>query len=196
MKAMDPLLIDVPERLQTARLLLRRPLPGDGAALCEAVRVSLDELRPWMPWAQTESSVDEAETTVRRMHAQFALREDLPMFMFERDAGGEGALVGCTGLHRIDWSVPRFEIGYWRRSGLAGRGLVSEAVRTVCRMAFESLGAQRVEIRMDDRNEASRRVAERAGFSFEGLLRQDTMAVDGVVRDTRVYSRVRGVEVP
>jgi RimJ/RimL family protein N-acetyltransferase len=192
----DPLLVDVPERLQTARLLLRRPLPGDGAALFEAVRVSLAELRPWMPWAQAEGTLDDAETTVRRMHALFALREDLTLFMFERDAsGGEGAFVGSSGMHRIDWSVPRFEIGYWRRSGLAGRGLVSEAVRAICRMAFESLGAQRVEIRMDDRNAASRRVAERAGFAFEGLLRQDTLAVDGVVRDTRVYSRVRGVEV-
>ncbi len=37
-------------------------------------------------------------------------------------------------------------------------------------------------------------VPERAGFSFEGVLRSDSVAPDGTPRDTRVYARVRGVE--
>jgi glycerophosphoryl diester phosphodiesterase len=48
---MDPLLIDVPERMETARLVLRAPRAGDGGALNEAVRASSDEIAPWMPWA-------------------------------------------------------------------------------------------------------------------------------------------------
>ncbi len=129
------------------------------------------------------------------MHARFALREDLALFIFERGAeGAEGTLIGGTGLHRIAWDVPRFEIGYWRRSGWEGRGLIVEAVRALARVAFEVLSARRVEIRMDARNERSVRVAERAGFTFEGVLRQDALDVAGHGRDTRVYSRVRGVE--
>ena len=73
---------------------------------------------------------------------------------------------------------------------------MTEAVRALSRMAFDALGARRVEVRMDDGNEPSRKVAERAGFTFEGLLRQDTLTVAGVPRNTRVYSRVRGVEEP
>ena len=194
---MDPLLIDVPERIETERLVLRRARPGDGAALCEAVRESFDRLRPWMPWALAETSPDESEATVRRMHAQFAAREDLALLIFERAAGGaEGEYVGGTGLHRIDWKVPRFDIGYWCRTRFEGRGLVAEAVRALARMAFDQLAAARVEIRMDDRNVASRRVAERAGFSFEGVLRRELRANDGRLRDTRVYARVRGIEEP
>jgi len=190
---MDPLLIEVPERLQTERLLLRPPRPGDGPAICEAVAASLAELRPWMPWAQGEPTPEEAEANARRTLAKFMLREDLTFALFDANTG---QVLGGTGLHRIDWSLPRFEIGYWCRTGFTGRGLVSEAVRALSRMAFDTLMAQRVEIRMDDRNAGSRRVAERAGFSFEGLLRRDTVAVDGFVRDTRVYSRVRGIEEP
>jgi len=194
---LDPLLIDVPERLQTERLVLRPPRPGDGAALCEAVTASLDELRPWMPWAQQAPAPEESEALARGAQAKFLQRADLVYSIWEHDGdGNERQLVGGTGLHRIDWSVPRFEIGYWRRSGHAGRGLVTEAVRALSRMAFDVLKAQRVEIRMDDCNTASWRVAERAGFTLEGVLRRDTMAVDGRVRDTRVYSRVRGVEEP
>ena len=192
---MEPLLIDVPGRIAIDRLVLRPPQPGDGAMLNAAVRESLAELKPWLPWAQVEPSVQESERDCRRMHARFAAREDLVYFIFERSAGdAEGALVGGTGLHRIDWSVPRFEIGYWRRTGFERRGLVGEAVRALARMAFDTLAARRVEIRMDAHNARSARVAERAGFTFEGVLRQDCLDVAGAGRDTRVYSRVRGVE--
>lgn len=192
---LDPLLADVPETLQTARLVLRAARPGDGAALHESVQQSLGRLRPWMPWAQSETTPEASEAVVRRMHGQFALRQDLPYLMFERlRDGGEGLHVGGTGLHRIDWTVPRFEIGYWVRNGFEGQGLVTEAVRALARAAFDRLRAARVEIRMDADNTPSRRVAERAGFTFEGILRRDTLTPDGRLRDTCVYSRVRGAE--
>lgn len=192
---MDPLTIDLPERIETERLLLRSPRPGDGAVLNAAVCASIAELQPWLPWAQTAPTAEESELQCRKMHARFVAREDLPVFIFERRAdGGEGELLGGSGLHRIDWAVPRFEIGYWRRSGHDGRGIVTEAARALTRLAFDALGARRVEVRMDARNLRSMRVAERAGFAFEGVLRQDALTVDGRPRDTRVYARVRGIE--
>jgi RimJ/RimL family protein N-acetyltransferase len=117
------------------------------------------------------------------------------MFIIERLANGdEGDVLGATGLHRINWHVRSFEIGFWRRTGHAGRGVITEATRAVAGLAFTALAAQRVEIRMDENNRASRRVAERANFTFEGLLRCDTLTPGGQVRHTRVYSRVRGIE--
>ena len=194
---MDPLLIDVPERLATERLVVRVPRSGDGAAVNAAVRASHAELAPWMPWAVTLPSVDESEAYCRRAHAKFLLREDLAMFVF---AGGaddrEGELVGATGLHRIDWPLRSFEIGYWRRTGCEGRGFMTEAVRAMARMAFDALGARRVEIRMDDRNVASWQLAERAGFTLEALLRFDSLTPAGEPRSTRIYARVRGAEEP
>ena len=191
----QPILIDVPERLQTPRLVLRAPRPGDGAALNAAVLDSLDALRPWMPWAQTAPTLEASEAVAREAHGKFLLRSDLVFSLWLHDGQGrETQLVGGSGLHRIDWSVPRFEIGYWCRSGHTGQGLVTEAVRALSRMAFDQLQAQRVEIRMDERNTASWRVAERAGFTLEGVLRNEARDVAGGVRNTRVYARVRGVE--
>jgi RimJ/RimL family protein N-acetyltransferase len=192
---MDPLLIDVPERIDTDRFILCCPQAGDGAAINAAICATMDDLRPWMPWAQAAPLLDESEAYCRRNHARFRLREDLPYFILEREPdGSEGMLVGACGLHRIDWAVRRFEIGYWRRAGLGGHGIATEAARALSRMAFNRLDARRVEIRMDDANTPSRKVAERACFTFEGLLRRDTLNVAGESRDTRVYSRVRGVE--
>jgi RimJ/RimL family protein N-acetyltransferase len=194
---MEPILIDVPERIETERLVLRAPRAGDGQTVNDAIRVSHAELAPWMPWAGTMPSVDESEAHCRRQQARYILREDFVLLMFERaTGGGEGELVGGTGLHRIDWALRKFEIGYWRRTGCEGRGYVTEAVRALARLAFDALGARRVEIRMDDNNAPSWRVAERAGFTLEALLRFDSATPAGEPRSTRIYARVRGAEEP
>lgn len=193
----DPLLIHVPERIVTERLVIRCAQPGDGALLNAAVCDSLDALRPYVPWAGAVPTLADSEAVCRKAQARFRLREDLMMLIFERVAGGgEGELLGGTGLHRMDWKARRFEIGYWRRSGREGRGIATEAVLTLTRLCFDELQAQRVELRIDNVNTASWRVAERCGFTLEGVLRSDSLAPDGTLRDMRVYSRVRGAEEP
>jgi RimJ/RimL family protein N-acetyltransferase len=194
---MDPLLIDVPDRLETERLVLRVPRPGDGRVLNDAIRASHDELVPWLPWAGTLPTVEESEAHCRRQQARFLLREDFVMLLFLRGGGGgDGELLGATGLHRIDWALRKFEIGYWRKTGCGQRGFMTEAVRAMARMAFDALDARRVEIRMDDRNESSWKLAERAGFTLEALLRFDSVTPAGEPRSTRIYARVRGAEEP
>ena len=188
---MEPLLEDVPERIDTERLILRCACGSDAAAVNAAVCESIDDLRPYMPLAQTEPTLARSEADCRRMQAQFLLREELPMFMFERRANGsEGDFVGGTGLHRIDWRVRSFEVGYWCRTTRQRRGLVTEAVRALTQTAFEHLRACRVEIRMDDTNQRSWRVAMRTGFVLEGLLRSESLTPQGEPRDTRVYALV------
>jgi len=186
---MEALLEDVPDHLATERLILRSARGDDAATLNAAVSESLDDLRAYMPWAQTTPSLAQSNADCRRLQAKFLLREDLPMFMFERVAdGGEGAFIGGTGLHRIDWTVRRFELGYWCRTSHQGRGFVTEAVRALTRFAFERLQARRVEVRMDDTNERSWKLAQRAGFALEGVLRSDSLNPQGEPRDTRVYA--------
>ena len=193
----DPLLIHVPERFVTERLVIRCPQPGDGALLNAAVVASIDALRPYVPWAGTVPTLADSEAVCRKAQARFRLREDLMMLIFERAAGDvEGELLGGTGLHRMDWKARRFEMGYWRRSGREGRGIATEAVHAMARLAFDELRAQRVELRIDNVNRASWRVAERCGFTLEGVMRRESLAPDGTWRDMRVYSKVRGVEEP
>ncbi|MBX3604252.1 MAG: GNAT family N-acetyltransferase [Piscinibacter sp.] len=187
----------MPMQLSTDRLILRCPQPGDGPLANQAELESIRDLQPWMPWARGDKSIAESEAYCRRAQARYLLREELPMFIFERDVlGREGRLIGGTGLHRIDWALRSFEIGYWRRSGFGGSGHATEAVRALARFAFDQLAARRVEIRTDDANRLSWRVAERAGFTLEALLRGDSLTALGEVRSTRIYARVRGIEEP
>ncbi len=188
---MDPLLIDIPERLDGERAVLLAPRAGLGAEMAVVITQSLSHLRPWMPWAQDAPTAEASELVVRRMQADFIARRDLCFQIYARKPDGSaGRMLGGTGLHRIDWAVRKFEIGYWIRPEAAGQGHVSEAVRLLTALAFDTLRAHRVEIRCDVRNTRSRAVAERCGFELDGILRRDALAVDGSVRDTAVYSRV------
>lgn len=185
---MDPLLIDVPERIETPRLVLRPPRAGDGPAVNDAIRETATDLAAWMPWASPTPTAEQSELWCRKAQAEFIARKRLPLLMFLSDGT---TFVGSTGCARLDWNVPWFEIGYWARRSCWGRGYVTEAVDGIARLAFDLLKAARVEIRCDAGNERSWRVAERCGFELEGVLRHDSRGVDRALRDTRVYAKVR-----
>lgn len=184
---MNPLLLDFPDSFETERLFIRCPRPGDGPTVNAAVRESLEALKPWMPWAQNEPTLDESETVSRRGHANWHKREDMPLYLFLHD----GTFVGGSGLHRMDWDVPKLEIGYWLRTSCQGRGLMTEAVLGIAEFAFRYLHAERLEIRCDALNLKSKAVAERAGFPLEAHLRHEARDHFGVLRDTLIYARLR-----
>jgi RimJ/RimL family protein N-acetyltransferase len=98
-----------------------------------------------MPWADEHQTVDVSEAYARRAYSEFLARTNLPLFLFR---GDDGRFVGGSGLHRIDWSIPRFEIGYSVRS-LARHGYATEAARRIADFAFSDLQAERVEIWCD-----------------------------------------------
>jgi ribosomal-protein-serine acetyltransferase len=183
---MDPILIDVPAELTTERLLIRPPRAGDGAEVNAAIVESAAELQPWMPWANPVPTVEQSEAWCRKSCGEFILRKTLMYQMYLRDGG----FVGGCGIHDVRWEVRRFEIGYWVRTPLAGRGYVTEAVARLTRLLFEELGAQRVEIRCDERNLRSARIPERLGYRLEGTLRHDSLDANGSVRSTRVYAKI------
>jgi RimJ/RimL family protein N-acetyltransferase len=82
------------------------------------------------------------------------------------------ALLGAIGMSNFDWHDHKGEIGYWLAREARGRGAGTHALRLLSRWAIEGLGLERVELLANPANEASQRLAERAGFTREGLLRR------------------------
>jgi RimJ/RimL family protein N-acetyltransferase len=185
---MEAVLRDFPSSFETKRLTIRCPMPGDGVALNTAVLASLDELRPWMPWAVKAPTVEENETFARRAHAKFLTREDMALFLLLKETN---TIIGGSGLHRMDWSVPRFEIGYWLRTGYTGQGYMTEAVTAIADFAFNTLGAKRVEIHCDANNVKSAAIPRRLGFTLEGTLRNtDRHHLTNELRDTMIFAKI------
>jgi RimJ/RimL family protein N-acetyltransferase len=83
-----------------------------------------------------------------------------------------GELVGSVGFGWVGERDQRIgEVGYWMRRDVRDRGLTTRAVRLVSRWALTDLGCERLQLRADERNVPSQRVAEKAGFTREGVLR-------------------------
>ena len=180
------LLLDVPTELKTERLFLRAARSGDGAIGCPVTRELLPELKQWMPWATDAYSLEDAESWFRKAVANFHLRKEFHFLIFLHN----DEYLGNCGLFAFDWNIPKCEIGYWLRTSHTGKGYMTEAVNALTALAMESLKVERVELRTDDLNERSNRVAERSGFQLEGTLHNDFRYPDGRLRNTRVYAKV------
>lgn len=176
-----------PEEIESARLIVRVARPGDGAMFNRAIVQSSEHLKPWLGWAYPPPTLEESELRCRHAHARFLLNEDLMVFFIEKESG---ELAGGSGLHKANWTLRHFEMGYWGRTGFLGAGLITEGVRALADHALQALGATRVFLTTDERNVASWKLAERAGFQLEGTLRNERLDLQGKLRNTRIYSRV------
>jgi len=184
---MVPEAFRIPEQILTPRLLLRAVGEQDARGLHAALQVSWEELREIAPWAREMPTLDEELEYCRQARLRFLTREDLAYVILEQ---ASGETMGGAGFHRMDWDVPRLEIGYWIRTDRAGQGLAGEAAAALSRVALVELGAQRVEIRVYSSNTASRRVAEKLGFELEAVLRCHERDPLGRLRDCCVYVKL------
>ena len=99
-------------------------------------------------------------------------------------------LVGVIALHDIDRRRGSAALDYALDSRWRNRGITTRCCRALAGHAFSALGLQRLEIRVDTANLPSLRVAEKAGFRREGVLRSYYRAASGL-RDCVLYSMQR-----
>lgn len=183
------ILRDFPDSMQTARLSIEVTKPGDGTEINRAILESFEALHQWIPWARKKPTAEESEISARQAYARWILREEFRFCIRDKNTR---EFVGVVGIPRLAWDVPRFEIGYWIRSSLAGQGYASEAAQCVVGYAFDVLGAKRVELRCDERNIGSARVACKLGFKLESrLLNHDLDYVTNEPVVTLVFVRIR-----
>ncbi|KAB2338393.1 GNAT family N-acetyltransferase [Cytobacillus depressus] len=186
---MNPVLIDFPDRIETERLYLRICMPGDGQIVHESIQASIEDLKVWLPFANKEQSAEDVEVNIRKSYSQFLLREDFWIHIFRKE---DDVFIGSTGLHRIDWDIRKFEIGYWCDSLHQRNGYMTEAVSALIDFTFNHFEANRIEIRCDPNNLNSRKIPEKLGFKLEGILENAGLSADGKeLRDTCVFAKVK-----
>jgi ribosomal-protein-serine acetyltransferase len=135
-----------------------------------------------MPWA-AGSTLDTTREFIRSRRLEFARSGGFSSVIVERDR-----LVGSIGLPNVDHDRRSCEIGYWLGRSGHGRGTATLAVRALIDHAFGAGQLNRVVIRAGVGNLRSRAVAERLGFTLEGVLRQAERHPDGHYVDLAVYS--------
>jgi ribosomal-protein-serine acetyltransferase len=179
-------LLPIPLLLEGERVIVRNYRDEDAQPLFDAVEESRVPLKRWMPWVHEVKAVEDRLVYLKKMQARFLTQsEDFAYGIFEKSSG---RYLGGTGLHRINWSVPSFEIGYWLRARAHGQGFCAEATRLLAVAAFETLGAARVEVRCDSANVKSANVPRRLGFNHEATLVCERRNSEGELSDALIFA--------
>jgi RimJ/RimL family protein N-acetyltransferase len=103
-----------------------------------------------------------------------------------------GELLGSIALSHFDWDDARGEVGYWLTGPARGAGHATRALRLICRWGFAELGLARIELQAAVDNPASQRVAERAGFTREAVLRSRWTTFTGERHDMACFGLLAG----
>ena len=101
-----------------------------------------------------------------------------------------GEFLGLMALVNLDLDTAEAEAGYITASRARGRGVATRALRLLSAWAFAELPLERIELLIDVANPASEVVAQRAGYTREGVLRW-TYLKPGLRSDTIIYSLLR-----
>jgi len=169
--------------LRDGDLLLRPSGERDVVAIREIY--SEPDIRHWMGW--DTQIPDEAEARANVERAARAWREGTWAVFRIVDVGSD-EVVGGVNLRFGDWQTA--EVSYFVRVSARGRGVATREVRLIARWEFDELGVERLELRAHADNVASRRVAERAGFTFEGVERASRPWPDGTRFNSLLFSLI------
>ncbi|MFE0148774.1 GNAT family N-acetyltransferase [Nonomuraea sp. NPDC059007] len=151
-------------------ILLRPWEPADAPMIVDAFRDPAT--RHWH--ARTVESVAEAERLIEG-YADGWRQEASATWAAVSEAG---EVLGRVALRGIDLAGGEAEVAYWMRAAARGRGVATAGVRAVGGWAFGA-GLHRLVIEHSTGNEASCRVAEKAGFLLEGVKRSAHLYADG-----------------
>jgi RimJ/RimL family protein N-acetyltransferase len=144
--------------------LLRPWRDSDVAAVAAACRDP--EIARWTAVPEDYSEADARAFLLYRYDAMLA-GVTAPFAIVSAD----DELLGSIALLRMEWAHRRGEAGYWLAREARRQGHATRALRLIYRWGFDSLGLERIDLFAATGNQASQRVAERAGFTREGVLR-------------------------
>ena len=173
------------EGLTDGSIRLRLRADSDNEAMIAALQ------DPEIPrWTRVPDGYDEraAAEWASESRRQRDAGEGLHLVIAEAE---NDEFLGSVGVHNINRAEGRCDIGYYLAREARGRGVMTSAVQMLSRWVFENLPVERIEITVEPANAASRAVAERAGYTFEGILRSHTV-IKGRRRDMAMHSLLRG----
>ncbi len=140
---------------------------GEENTLHLAVHESLPELEPWMSWANENYT---SETALNFITLTRTYWSNGSLYAFAIADAKTGEFLGGCSLSHIHPIYHFCNLGYWVRTSRHGEGIAGRAAKLAARFAFERLNLIRAEIVIAIGNEPSKRVAEKAGAHYEGIL--------------------------
>ena len=146
-------------------------------------------LREWLPWVDATLTQDDTLAFIKASLEQFANNNGFAAGIWDV-SGPQPRFAGVIGTHKINWPNRKAEIGYWLGREFRGKGIVTEACRSVIAHLLEELDLNRVEIHCATGNLKSCAIPRRLGFTLEGTLRQGELCC-GHYLDLNVFGMLK-----
>ncbi len=161
---------------------LRAVARPDIGRFWEMIEQNRTHLARWLTWAESATFA----STRAFLEEQIAQHGEGRVAVY--GIWWHGRLAGSIDLRNLE-APAELNVGYYLAAFACGHGVMNAALRALTAAAFETLGAYRIELVAALGNVESRRVAERAGFRFEGIAR-GRVIVRGALHDAAVYARI------
>lgn len=168
--------------LFTERLKLRQLSVSDAQDMFEYT--SKDVSTKYLSWnthtniEQTVSFLKEVESKYGNVHNEFSWAIELM---------GNSKMIGVVKLFEISSASKRAEVSYILNSDFQGKGYINEAIAAVLDFCFNEMELIRVQARCSTDNLASEKVMQKAGMTFEGILKKYWILKDEV-KDVALYA--------
>ncbi len=164
------MLLDIPSRLETPRLIIRKYKKSDGEPFYDLLERNENRvfLVDHVTEAVTIKTKEEAEIRIRELNAYWVARKRFVMGIWLKSSH---LYIGQIWIEPKNWEVPSFELGWFLDQAYQGKGIASEAAKRATKFIFDDLKAHKIIVLTRDDNARSYMLAERCGYIKEGHLR-------------------------
>jgi ribosomal-protein-serine acetyltransferase len=184
---MSRILIDLPETIETERLILQIPKAGFGKKLHEAVTDGYEDYIKWLNWPIDPPTLQACEEECRKHHAEFILRDLICYLIIDKKT--DNVIGKCSfPTLQANWLISKFGIGYFIRKSERGNRYATETAHAMALLAFRELKAKKIEIYCDAENIASTKVPLNLGFKLEYTSKGGWPRQDGKLGEIQTYS--------
>lgn len=188
---MNKVLIDLPETIETSRLILQMPKAGFGAKLHAAITDGYEDYVKWLNWSSNIPNEQMLEEECRKHMAEFILRDFIRYLIINKSTD---EVVGRCAFpsFQANWKIPQFGISYFIRKSERSKGYATEAIHAMTTLAFKTLKARKLEIYCDSENVASTKIPLKLGFKLEYIQKGGWPRQDGKLAELQTYSIFTG----
>ena len=184
---MKPILLDIPDKFETERLLISIYERGDGGEFLQLLNANYDHLQEELSEVDKLKSIEDAEEYIRYKKVEWISRERLVPKIVHKDTG---RMIGQLWIEP-KWERMIFEIGFFVEEMSQGKGYITEAVKKMIQFLFTELDANKLEIHTKATNWKSTGVAERCGFTKEAHIRERGRTNEGEIVDLLYFGLLR-----
>lgn len=148
----------------------------------DLMQVERDYLSQWLVWPKFTLDISDNLQFVNESFEQLQAGTSINCYILQN-----GRVCGGAGLVSINQALKKAEIGYWLSASMQGSGIISRVCKALIALAFEHLKLRLIEIRAAEFNHPSRKVCERLGLRFDGIIKNAEL-LNGKLINHVVYS--------